>query len=148
MEGEQRGWGDFTGQSPEEYQGLGWAKAVHPEDAQPTIAEWNRAVAERRLFVFEHRVRRHDGQWRHFSIRAVPILRTDGTIREWVGVHTDITERKRDEQKLQQLAADLSRADRRKDEFLATLAHELRNPLAPIRIGLQLIKRAGALPGR
>ena len=143
MEGEQRGWGEFTGQSCDEYQGYGWSKAVHPEDAQPTIDEWNRAVAEKRVFVFEHRVRRRDGQWRNCAIRAVPILTADGTIREWVGVHTDITDRKRDEEKLRQLAAELSEADHRKNEFLATLAHELRNPLAPIRNGLELMKRVG-----
>ncbi len=143
MQGEQRGWEEFTGQSREEYQGYGWAKAVHPEDAQRTIDAWVRAVAEKRTFVFEHRVRRRDGEWRVCLIRAVPILNADG-IREWVGVHSDITERKRDEEKLRQLAADLSETDRRKDVFMATLAHELRNPLAPIRNGLQVIKLAGA----
>ena len=143
MEGEQRGWGDFTGQSREEYQGYGWSKMVHPEDAQPTIEAWTRAVAEKRAFLFEHRIRRRDGEWRVCSIRAVPILNADGTIREWVGVHTDITERKRDEEGLRRLAAELSEAHQRKDEFLATLAHELRNPLAPIRNGLQLMKLAG-----
>lgn len=143
MEGEQRGWEEFTGQSREDYQGYGWSKEVHPEDAQPTIEAWNRAVLEKRTFIFEHRVRRRDGEWRLCSIRAVPILNADGKIREWVGVHTDITERRRDEEKLRQLAAELSQADRRKDEFLATLAHELRNPLAPIRAGLQLMKLAG-----
>ena len=143
MQGEQRGWGEFTGQSRDEYQGYGWGKAVHPEDVQPTLDAWNQAVAEKRVFVFEHRVRRHDGQWRLCSIRAVPIANADGTIREWVGVHTDITERRRDEEKLRQLATKLTEADRRKDEFLATLAHELRNPLAPIRTGLQLMKLPG-----
>ena len=142
MQGEQRGWGDFTGQSPEEYQGYGWSKAVHPGDAQPTVDAWIHTVAEKSVFVFEHRVRRRDGQWRLCSIRAVPLLNADGTIREWVGVHIDITERRRDEDKLRQLASDLSEVDRRKDEFLATLAHELRNPLAPIRTGLQLMKLA------
>ncbi len=92
MEGEQTGWGAFTGQAFAEYQGFGWANAVHPEDAQPTIDAWSLAVAERRMFVFEHRVRRRDGVWRRFSIRAVPVLGADGGIREWVGVHTDITE--------------------------------------------------------
>lgn len=142
MEGEQRGWGEFTGQSRKEYQGDGWSNAVHPEDAQPTIDEWNRAVAEKRPFVFEHRLLRHDGQWRICSVRAVPIFNADGTTREWVGVHTDITDRKHDEEKLQHLAAELSEVNHRKDEFLATLAHELRNPLAPIRNGLQLMKLA------
>ena len=143
MRGQQQGWEDFTGQSREEYQDYGWSKAVHPDDAQPTIDAWARAVAEKRTFVFEHRVRRHDDQWRLCAIRAVPILNADKTIREWVGVHADITERKRDEEQLRQLAADLSEASHRKDEFLATLAHELRNPLAPIRNGLQLMKLEG-----
>ncbi len=93
MEGEQPGWGAFTGQRQEEYQGYGWSKAVHPEDAQPTLDAWNLAVAEKRMFEFEHRVRRHDGEWRLCSIRAVPVLDPTGGIREWVGVHTDITER-------------------------------------------------------
>ena len=56
MVGEQPGWGGFTGQSFDEYQGYGWANAVHPHDAQPTIDAWNAAVAARRMFVFEHRV--------------------------------------------------------------------------------------------
>ncbi len=60
----------------------------------------------------------------------------------FTGVVRDITESKRQANELRQLAADLSEADRRKDEFLATLAHELRNPLAPIRNGLQLMKLA------
>ena len=55
----------------------------------------------------------------------------------------DITERKLAHQMLQEQADVLRDADRRKDEFLATLAHELRNPLAPIRNGLQVLKLAG-----
>ena len=58
-------------------------------------------------------------------------------------VSQDITTRKRMEEDLRRLAADLSAADRRKDEFLATLAHELRNPLAPLCNMLEVMKRAG-----
>ena len=94
MQGAQPGWGELTGQTQAEYQDYGWAAAVHPEDAQPTIDAWNEAVARRQTFEFEHRVRRHDGEWRVFSIRAVPVL-DGGEIREWVGVHIDITERMR-----------------------------------------------------
>ena len=57
-------------------------------------------------------------------------------------VSQDVTERKRLEDNLRKLAADLSEADRRKDEFLATLAHELRNPLAPMCNMLEVLKRA------
>ncbi|MEO7413550.1 MAG: PAS domain S-box protein, partial [Opitutaceae bacterium] len=102
MEGEQPGWGEFTGQSPEEYQGYGWAKAVHPDDAQASLDAWNLAVGEKRMFEFEHRVRRRDGEWRSFSIRALPILHSGGEIKEWVGVHTDITEQRRNEAALRE----------------------------------------------
>lgn len=102
MEGEQPGWGNFTGQTQAEYQAYGWSKAVHPEDAQPTLDAWTQAVAEKRLFEFEHRIRRRDGEWRLCSIRAVPLLGGDGNVREWVGVHTDITERKRSEEAIRE----------------------------------------------
>ena len=102
MEGEQPGWGNFTGQTREDYRGQGWARAVHPEDAQPTIDAWNQAVAEKRMFEFQHRVRRADGAWRLCSVRAAPVFAESGAIVEWVGVHTDITDQKRSEEILRQ----------------------------------------------
>jgi two-component system CheB/CheR fusion protein len=139
MRGEQPGWASLTGQQFDDYQGFGWARAVHPQDAQPTIDAWLDAVRERRPFVFEHRVRRRDGEWRDFSIRAIPLIDADGGVREWVGVHTDITERRRAE-------AALREADLRKDVFLATLSHELRNPLAPIRNAAHLLENEALGP--
>lgn len=100
MEGEQLGWAELTGQTFEEYQGYGWAKAVHPDDAQPTVNAWNEAVQDRKTFIFEHRVKIKDGSWRNFSIRAIPLLDTNGNLREWVGVHIDITEQKMAAQKI------------------------------------------------
>ena len=107
MAGEQPGWASLTGQTYDEYQGYGWSRAIHPDDTQPTIDAWKAAVAERRTFVFEHRVRRQDGQWRLFSIRAIPTLDADGRLREWVGVHTDITEVRANERALRDLTATL-----------------------------------------
>ncbi len=100
MVGEQPGWAALTGQSLAEYQGFGWSRAVHPDDAQPTLNAWRMAVAERRPFVFEHRLRRADGEWRLFSVRAVPIRAEHGGFREWVGVHTDVTRERHDEAEL------------------------------------------------
>jgi PAS domain S-box-containing protein len=102
VEGDQLGWANFTGQTREEYQGSGWINAVHPEDAQRTADAWAKAVAGRRLFEFEHRLRRADGEWRLCSIRAVPVFTATGTIREWVGVHTEITERRHSEKVLRE----------------------------------------------
>lgn len=100
MEGVQPGWSKLTGQSYQEYAGYGWATAVHPDDAQPTIDAWNEAVRERKTFIFEHRLRTSNGEWRSFSIRAIPLRNSDGTIREWVGVHTDITEERKAQMEL------------------------------------------------
>jgi PAS domain S-box-containing protein len=94
MHGEQPGWSALTGQTPAEYEGFGWASAVHPDDAPATLAAWNAAVAGGRHFVFEHRVRRSDGEYGTFAIRAVPVLDSDGSVREWVGVHTDVTKQR------------------------------------------------------
>lgn len=91
MEGAQPGWSALTGQREHEYEGFGWSSAVHPDDAGPTVDAWNESVAQRRMFSFQHRVRRADGKYCTYTVRAVPILNPDGTIREWVGAHTDIT---------------------------------------------------------
>ena len=104
MVGDQPKWAELTGQSYEQYQGYGWADAVHPDDAQPTIDAWQDAVRAASTFTYEHRVRRHDGQWRLCAIRAVPVRNEDGTIREWVGVHRDITDRRTGEMRLRQVA--------------------------------------------
>ena len=97
MEGEQPGWSALTGQSFEEYHGYGWAAAIHPDDAQPTIDAWNEAVRKQNTFVFEHRLKMKNGDWGHFSVQAIPVFNFDGTIREWVGVHTNITEQRRNQ---------------------------------------------------
>ena len=107
MVGYQPGWSALTGQTQDEYEGYGWASVVHPEDAAPTVEAWNEAVAERKPFVFEHRLRRYDGTWGTFSIRAIPTFAEDGTILEWVGVHTDVTLQRANEDALHELNAHL-----------------------------------------
>ncbi len=132
MDGVQEGWGALTGQSREEYQGFGWGAAVHPDDLDATVAAWNGAVAERRTFVFEHRVRRHDGQYRTFAIRAVPIVDDEGAPCEWVGVHTDITEQRVAEARLEAAREAAESANRAKSQFIANMSHELRTPLSAV----------------
>ena len=120
-----------------------WTAAVVPDelDAQERILQdtAHRGGHSRREF----RIRRRD-DGRERDIEAVEVARRNdaGTI-EWVlGTNLDITERKDVERQLQRAAAALTDADRRKDEFLATLSHELRNPLAPVANSLELLKRA------
>jgi PAS domain S-box-containing protein len=97
---EQPSWGAFTGQSFEEYRGWGWLEAIHPDDRALTNELWMSAIANLTTYEIEHRLRRHDGEYRYMSVRAVPILAEDGSVGEWVGIHTDITDRKLDETNL------------------------------------------------
>jgi PAS domain S-box-containing protein len=95
----------------------------------------NRAVSARQTFELEHQVIRADATLGWTFSRAAPILDAAGNIVEWFGTARDVTERKQMEEALRD-------ADRKKDEFIALLAHELRNPLAPIRTGLQVLRMA------
>jgi PAS domain S-box-containing protein len=253
-------WGTYTGIPENELLGLAWLeRVIHPDDRERTLACWMAAVEDKAVYDLEYRIRRHDGQYRWFKTRGVPIRDGQGRIVKWFGTCTDIEDQKRVMEELRQseerfarfmqhlpglawvkdsqgryvyandaalkafrrprndlfgktdaevfpaeaaarfeendrraLASgtgvqvvetlehgdgivhhsvvskfpipgrdgrpalvggvaiditDLKRAeealrdaDRRKDEFLATLAHELRNPLAPIRNSLQILK--------
>ena len=99
---EQPGWTAFTGQRTEELLGWGWLNAVHEDDREHTARVWRRALASRTTYEVEHRLRRHDGQYRYMLARAVPILNADRNVREWVGIHTDITEHREAERAVQE----------------------------------------------
>ncbi|HSA30529.1 MAG TPA: PAS domain S-box protein [Candidatus Omnitrophota bacterium] len=96
------GWRAFTGQSYEEIRGTGWSEALHPEDKDRTIGVWEKAVAEKKPYETEYRMRRHDGVYRHFLARGVPILDDRGEILEWIGVCIDMTDRKMYEQRIEE----------------------------------------------
>jgi PAS domain S-box-containing protein len=133
----QEAWAAYTGQSFEQHRDLGWVNALHPEDRERVQAEWQAARESKHLYSASGRVWHGATRtYRHCEARAVPMLDADGVVLEWVGTCTDVHERA-------QAEADLREANRRKDEFLATLAHELRNPLAPMRSGLDVLQRGG-----
>ncbi len=127
-------WCSYTGRTAAESAGRGWAEALHPDDRERTYGYWRAAVASPKLFECRYRLRAADGSYRWFLTRAAPLLDSDGGVRRWVGSSTDIDE-------IVQAQAALAAADRRKDEFLATLAHELRNPLSPIRNAVHVLKK-------
>ncbi|MDX1494541.1 MAG: PAS domain-containing protein, partial [Longimicrobiales bacterium] len=95
-------WQDFTGQSREEVAGDGWIHSVHPDDRARAAEAWRSAVERRSAYDVEYRIRRKDGAYRLFSVRAVPVLEPDGSIREWVGTCTDITKRRAAEEEILQ----------------------------------------------
>jgi PAS domain S-box-containing protein len=143
---ESRSWMAYTGQDPKQATSpLGWLEAVHPDDRLQTLEQWMRAVASREPLRMENRVRRHDGEYRQFLVRAVPVFAPDGSLREWIGAHTDISEARRAESERVRLLREAEEAVRVRDEFLTVAAHELRTPLTSLRLQLQLLLRQLAL---
>ncbi len=128
-----RRWADFTGMSNTELLGARWVSVIHPDDLPTLQALWAGSLASGTLFELEHRLRHHSGEYRWVLNRALPVRDEAGRIIRWMGTVTDMHDQK--------LAAEeLKAANARKDEFLAMLAHELRNPLAPISTAAGLLK--------
>jgi len=105
---------------------------IPPEDQPQVIAAIQEAIRGKSVFQLEHRVRRADGSIGWTASRAVPIVGAEGEISEWFGAAYNITERKRAEEELRLANERLREVDRARNDFLAVLSHELRNPLAPI----------------
>ena len=121
-----------------------WDNQVHPDDRDMRKKQFHDgAAAGQRRFVLRYRMRHKDGRWLHVEDRAVLVLDDGGGYFKLHGCTVDVTHLKQAEEQLLRLNADLREADRRKDEFVATLAHELRNPLAPIRNAVRLIQARG-----
>ena len=130
---------DFVRDTPDP--SVTWLERYIPQDERARVtAAIQQAIARKSIFELEHRVRRVDGAVGWTLSRAVPIVDENGEITEWFGAASDVTARKEAEETLRRSAAELKEADRRKDEFLAMLAHELRNPLAPISYAVQALR--------
>jgi PAS domain S-box-containing protein len=112
-----------------------------PEDQPRILEEFFPSVLEKGHGEVEVRFRHFkSGEARWMAYKVLTLTDDGGQAIALATVSQDVTERRRLEDGLRRLAAELSQADRRKDEFLAMLAHELRNPLAPIRNALQVIR--------
>ena len=128
-------WYDYTGTTFEQMQGLGWTTFHDPEHLPRVLAGLREAAAAGKPWEDTFPLRGKDGQYRWFLSRAIPIRSQDGRIVRWFGTNTDVTQ-------LRRLQEALEATDRRKDEFLAMLAHELRNPVAPIMSAAEVLSRS------
>jgi PAS domain S-box-containing protein len=118
-------WYRFTGVPHDSTDGHRWNDIFHPDDRDRAWQTWQHCLATGTTYEIEYRLRHHTGAYRWVLGRALPLRDDAGRITRWMGTCTDIENQKLAEQALRE-------ANGRKDEFLAMLAHELRNPLAPI----------------
>lgn len=129
-------WYDYTGSSWEEMQGEGWLQLLHPDHLKRVGKEMQEAHAEERPWEDTFPLRGAHGEYRWFLSRAVPIHDESGKLVRWFGTNTDVTD-------LRTIEEQLVQAGQQKDEFLAMLGHELRNPLAAVRTAAELLKVQG-----
>jgi len=103
-----KNWHEYTGLSPDQSHGSGWQAAFHPEDLPPLLEKWRGMLVSGEPGEIEARLRRHDGVYRWFLIRAEPFREEGGQIIRWYGTSTDIDDRKRAEERLRRSEAFLA----------------------------------------
>jgi PAS domain S-box-containing protein len=122
----------LVGMTAEQARNDGWSSALHPDDIDDTVIAWKECARTGGMWYREHRMLGADGRYHFILAQGVPIRDASGRVERWAGINLDIS-------RLKNTEFALLEADRRKDEFLATLAHELRNPLAPIRNAVRIL---------
>ncbi|MDQ3102157.1 MAG: PAS domain-containing sensor histidine kinase, partial [Bacteroidota bacterium] len=116
----------YSGLSKEQVERDGWIQIVHPEDRDANVKAWVQSVESGQDFHFEHRFKRHDGEYRWQLSRALPLRNAEGQITMWVGTSTDIQE--------------LKQQEKEKDYFISMVSHELRTPLSTLKGYVQMLQ--------
>ena len=151
----------YSGAAPGELDGtVEWSRVLHPDDLAAVGEAWGRSLASGEVYEAEFRIRRADGAYRWFLVRAEPVRDAQGTILRWVGTNTDIDERRRQAEELANLNATLEeRVTARTNELMVAeealrqsqkmeavgqltggLAHDFNNMLAGIVGSLELMQ--------
>lgn len=131
---------DYIGMG-KETEGWGWKDQPiqHPDDLERTIQTWTKSIRTGEPYQIEYRLRRHDDIYRWHLGRAVPIKNDEGQIIRWFGTNTDIDDQKR-------VVNELEKERAVREQFVATLTHDLRNPLAAVKTSAQMVMRSPDKP--
>jgi PAS domain S-box-containing protein len=127
-----KSWLRFRGRTLGDEVAEGWTEGVHPEDLERCLGVHSTSFAEHQPFTIDYRLRRGDGVHRWVLETGIPRWSADGEFLGYIGTCVDITDRKSLEDKLADHARNLRLSDRRREDFLARLSHELRNPLGAV----------------
>jgi PAS domain S-box-containing protein len=134
-------WFAYTGTTIETMAGWGWTSVHDPKYLPDVMRVWTEALENGHPWEVTFPLRSASGEFRMFASRAVPLRDENGKIVQWFGTNTDVND--------ELMAQDeVRKASQRKDEFLAMLAHELRNPLAPINSAADLLSAVQLNPDR
>ena len=127
-----KSWLRFRGRTLGDELGEGWTEGLHPEDLERCLGVYSASFEEREPFTMDYRLRRSDGMHRWMLETGIPRWNDDGEFLGYIGTCLDITDRKELEDKLADRTRLLRLSDRRREDFLARLSHELRNPLGAV----------------
>nr|WP_255651225.1 PAS domain-containing sensor histidine kinase [Cesiribacter sp. SM1] len=134
-------WYEFTGLSFEQSKGQGWTEVLHPDDLQLMRERWYHSVATGEPYQVEYRFRRYDGVYRWFIGRATPLRDSSGKIIKWFGTCTDIHDQKQQSDVLAQKNHELRQINNYLDQFVHTAAHDLRSPVANMKLLHDMVLR-------
>jgi PAS domain S-box-containing protein len=150
-----RRWYEYSGTTPVQARGWGWKSVHHPDMLGAVVERWQRSLTTGEPFEMEFPLRGADGVFRWFLTRIVPVRDLDGAIVRWFGTSTNVDEshklretlagaverEKRAHERVEALREEALRAVRAREEVLAIVSHDLRNPLSTVLTGAEMITK-------
>jgi PAS domain S-box-containing protein len=141
-------WYDYTGTTLEEMEGWGWEKVHHPDHIERVVSFVKEAWQKYEIWELVFPLRRHDGEYRWFLTRGVPVRNNDGKVIQWIGTNTDIDDQKQVEalleQRVQERTLELERRNRELEQFTHVSHHDLQEPLRKIIMFTDMVKTDAA----
>lgn len=134
-------WYEYTGMTPQTQEGWGWQSVHDPAELPRIVKKWQTALQAGEPWEDTFPLRRHDGVFRPHLSRAMPLKDAQQKVVLWFGTNTDVTDQQQLIESERIARADAEQASHLKDEFLATLSHELRTPMTAILGWVQLLQR-------